>query len=420
LEGSRDIHNIFRLFTGTLSMGNRKILAVSYAFPPMAYPRSIQVSRLLSSLSGYVKVICASSFAERNDESIFFGVAQVFPDILRVDFKRNPLDRLFKYIVPGYGPDEYVRWVERASDEFADSGSRTAYKPDLLITFGMPMSDHLFGLMYKKSNSTPWIAHFSDPWSDNPYLEHNLMQRRFSRKWERAVIEGCDAAVFTSPETVDLVMRKYPASWRKKAFCVPHSYDLQRYDKELRPPEAGYVIRHIGSFYGKRSPETFFKALESICLEQPALLSGVSIDFVGFIGKYRNMLAGYPHARNVIKSSNSVPYVESLRLMQTAHCLLVCDAPRDYSVFFPSKLADYLGAKRFIVAISPKGAAQRIVQEAGGWVADPNDIGNIKGMLIKLLKEKPNAITGDISGYEHFHVAGIMESIIESVCAGRL
>jgi hypothetical protein len=66
-------------------------------------------------------------------------------------------------------------------------------------------------------------------------------------------------------------------------------------------------------------------------------------------------------------------YVPSLALMRRSHVLLVVDAPGDSSVFLPSKLVDYLGAGRPIVALSPAGPTARIVGGNGGWCADPAD-----------------------------------------------
>jgi glycosyltransferase involved in cell wall biosynthesis len=68
-----------------------------------------------------------------------------------------------------------------------------------------------------------------------------------------------------------------------------------------------------------------------------------------------------------------VDYTESLALMRASDALLVVDAPAERSVFLPSKLVDYLGAGRPIVALTPPGAAADLVDRAGGWVADPAD-----------------------------------------------
>ena len=45
--------------------------------------------------------------------------------------------------------------------------------------------------------------------------------------------------------------------------------------------------------------------------------------------------------------------------------LLILDAPFDISVFFPSKLVDYIGAQKPILAITPEGSCADIVRRLG-------------------------------------------------------
>jgi hypothetical protein len=67
----------------------------------------------------------------------------------------------------------------------------------------------------------------------------------------------------------------------------------------------------------------------------------------------------------------SVPYCASLALMRQADLLLHIDAPAGESVFLASKLIDYLGARRPILAVTPRGTAARLVAGMEGWIADP-------------------------------------------------
>src|SRR5919202_1568394 len=76
---------------------------------------------------------------------------------------------------------------------------------DAVVTFSQPTTDHLVGLELKKIWRAPWVAHFSDPWVDNPYYATDAATRDFNLAAERAVCEVADRLVFTSEETVDLV-----------------------------------------------------------------------------------------------------------------------------------------------------------------------------------------------------------------------
>ena len=406
-------------------MHSLQLLALSYSFPPMAYPRSIQVARLLGSLDASTVVICGSedhTFTPYGkDETIASGVGERMARVIREPFYRSrparQLDELAtRYPIPWSNlPDIHRGWVSRTGKRFFKWQQATGYEPDLVVTFGNPMSDHFFGAEYKRRKRAPWIAHFSDPWVDNPYRRHSAFSDWLNRRMERKVIGEADAVIFTSPETLDLVMGKYPAQWRDRAFYLPHCYDEEAYDGALRPADDSYVIRSIGTLYGNRSPEPFYEAIERIAREDGSLLKGVSIEFAGYIHGGTDAVNMYPTARRVIKFVGLVPHSEAIRLMKTAHCLLVIDAPADLSVFFPSKLVEYMGAGRFILALSPEGATARIVKEAGGMIANPSDVDQIVASLKRVLEQRPENLPLPVCRYEKRAVSAEFLRIAETV-----
>ena len=143
------------------------------------------------------------------------------------------------------------------------------------------------------------------------------------------------------------------------------------------------IVRYLGYFYGDRTPLPLFRALAALSRQEPDLQKQLVVEFVG---PDEDPIAGDREraglSSSLVRCSPPVPYVDSLRLMTEAHLLVVIDAPGETSVFLPSKLIDYLGADRPILAITPRGATAAVVERAGGWVCDPED---------------PSAITGAIS-----------------------
>ncbi|MEA2329376.1 MAG: hypothetical protein QOE68_4335, partial [Thermoanaerobaculia bacterium] len=71
-----------------------------------------------------------------------------------------------------------------------------------------------------------------------------------------------------------------------------------------------------------------------------------------------------------------VSYLESLDRMMAADQLVLIDAEfDDTNIFFPSKLVDYFGSGKPIIAITPpSGATARLLREAGaGESVSPRD-----------------------------------------------
>jgi hypothetical protein len=366
-----------------------ELLAVSFSFPPLAYPRSVQVARLLKHLKFKTVLVCADERGARLDPTIEPEAEARMRACLRVPFSiegwRKQARRVAsRFDLPLWNrrPDEYVSWRPKALRAVRDYARSRSYKPDLIATFGQPMSDHLIGLELKKLYGVPWAAHFSDPWVDNPFNRYDRFTRRANLSLERKVMEAADRLIFTSHETIDLVLAKYPRSWKEKARVLPHSFDPSLYPSHSGESRAGMTIRYMGEFYGKRTPKPLIQTLRALLATTPELLKDVRFELIGPVNpetldglRLEEMPEGLIH----IKAS--VDYQESLRLAANADGLLIIDAPAKRSVFLPSKLIDYIGAARPILALTPQGTAAGIIKELGGWVADPLDLEGMKREL---------------------------------------
>lgn len=355
-----------------------RVLAVSYFLPPMQYPQAIQIGRLLRYLDAETGAV-SGTFAR-----LGFGT-DCYPDldahlVFRVGVDYQPAlsglpFRLAQLAVPFYArsPDEFRAWVPRAERAVTAKLSETGFKPDVLVTFGEPMSDHLLGLRLKRRLGVPWVAHFSDPWVDSLYRRAEILANTVNRRLERAVIAAADRIVFTSAETIDLVMRKYPAAWRSKCSVVPHSYDAALYPAAVSR-SGPLTARYLGNLFGRRTPIPLFRGLRRLQARNSAALKDWRFELVGRVPArhlWHSARRGLPDG--FLGTVPTVPYTRSLALMAESDLLLVIDAADDLSVFLPSKLVEYLGAGVPIMGIVPPGASANLINELGGIVADPRD-----------------------------------------------
>ena len=376
-----------------------RVLAVSYMVPPMLYPQAIQIGRLLEWSGVELTIISGQPQADSTPGSNNLGgTARI---IRRIQLPhRSPLKglahRMAMRLLPFYGraPDEFVRWARRAA--VAAAGVLRSDRIELMASFGEPMSDHLVCLELKRRFGLPWLAHFSDPWSDNPFRRFQPLANARHRNLEAQVIEAADCLIFTSEETRRLVMEKYPEEFLNKCFILPHSYDPAFFSLvSPRRPRSSLVIRYLGSFYGHRTPFPLFSYLLRLSKSQRRLLDGVRVELVGHMPGWMRLhpaLSRLP--RGLLRISEPVPYHRSIELMRDADLLLVIDAPAEISVFLPSKLADYIGAGKPIFGIVPPGASQRIINQLGGGTADPTNPTAIDDGLLAAITEARSRRSG--------------------------
>ncbi|MGD9562327.1 MAG: glycosyltransferase [Pyrinomonadaceae bacterium] len=372
------------------------ILAVSMAFPPLAYPRSIQVARLLKNTEDAIVLFCADESEARIDHSIEPDAEERLTDCIRIPVPGGSrisslVDRFTYRFARGMWnqnhlvPDTYGNWrddVAAAVPRYLDD---TGFRPDVIVTFAQPFSVHLIGMGLKQRFGLPWLAHFSDPWADNPFTPFDERTRNWNLQMEGRVAENADMLVFTSTETVELFFRKYPAALRKKARVLPQCFDPLLYSGTAAP-SGTLKVRYLGNFYGRRTPRPLIAGLTRLYSEKPGLLANISFELIGSGDQDETARLAARLPAGLINARSSVSYRESLDLMTTSDGLLILDAPADLSVFLPSKLIDYIGAGRPILGITPEGTAAGLIRELGGSVADPENLGEIASVLEKFIE----------------------------------
>jgi glycosyltransferase involved in cell wall biosynthesis len=383
---------------------------ITYVYPPDESPRAVQIGRLVrhSGLED-LHIVCATQGAVgAGVHHVPWGRAARLRHAVRWKTARG------RVLVP----DAFRPWVRDAA--------RTAgrLRPDVLVTFGQPMSDHLAGLALKRRTGIPWVAHFSDPWVDNPFREGSAPVVALNRRLEAKVLRGADRLVFTSEETVDLVMRRYPSAIGHKAAVVPHAFPAAGYG-DVAAPTGRVVVRHLGAFYGQRSPAPLLRALNLLARRDPAALDDVHVELWGPFETPLEALEEHGRLpQGLVAARGRTSYAHSLELMRGADLLVVIDAPAEHSVFLPSKLVDYLGSRRPIVALTPPGASARIVEDAGGWVAPPEDAEAAADALAAALsaaREHRNRDWGNpelIRRYEPGVVARQMDDVVRMTMLG--
>ncbi|MDX6403365.1 MAG: hypothetical protein QOH70_820 [Blastocatellia bacterium] len=376
-----------------------ELLAVSFIFPPTATPRALQVARLLKHLRLNTILVCADEQDVARDPTIEPEAEAALRNCLRVSFSvkgwRKQVNRVasrFRLPLWNRVPDQHSWWQRRALRAIKEQVQKNERRPDLIVSFGQPMSDHLIGLRLKQIYGVPWLAHFSDPWVDNPFNHYDPLTRRINRSLEHKVIEAADRVVFTSQETVDLVMAKYPAEWRTKVRVLPHSFDPAMNLVGPNEESRTITVRHTGEFYGPRTPKPLVKTLRSIVSEGLLSLDGVCFELIGHTDPVTLTNLGIEDLpQGLVRFRPPVSYQESCSLAAAANGLVIIDAPAAKSVFLPSKLIEYVGVGRPILGITPPGAAANLIKELGGWVADPSSPEAMKTTVVEFLSYLRNA-----------------------------
>ena len=378
-------------------MSVRRLLAISWDMPPLSGPRAVQVGRTLKHLVPLGWQSSVVSFGPRSqryhqDPDLAARLrAPAGVTIVRVpSLEERLFFRALWRIMPPLKllPDEKWVWIRAASR--AALRLAAEQRPAVLVSFAQPWSDHLIGLRVHRATGLPWLAHFSDPWTDSPYLQGSGWQRQLWARMERNVIGQATAIVFVNAQTAERVMRKYPDEWRTKAHVIPHGFDCTDASPATAPPDSRRLhLVYTGRFYeGLRSPEALLRALATLASRRP-LAPALRVTLVGTPIRAHQRLAADLGLGDVVEFTGRVPFAESGRRAASAEVLLLIDAPAADSLFLPSKLIDYLPYGKPILGLTPtRGASADLLRSLGYPIVEPDDEAAIASAIESLVDRK--------------------------------
>jgi glycosyltransferase involved in cell wall biosynthesis len=377
-----------------------RVLAISWSMPPLLNPRAIQVPQSLKHLAelGWeITVITSDHNPPWKAMSYDLDLEKRFQD---TGFRTVSVKHWERYLavraiwsyVPWLRPlpDDHRPWSKKAAHVALEECAAHHY--DVILSFGVPWSDHLIGLEVHRRTQIPWVAHFSDPWTDSPYFSANEHSRRICMEMEADVVREANRLIFVTQQVSDMVMRKYPDAWKEKAQVITNSYAPEQNNSPVAPSPRHKKLRMVytGTFYGIRTPIPLFRALQRLQEKRP-LDQQLEIHMIGSVPAkygYQQAVLDYGLER-IVSFKGLMSYGASKVAKVEADVLLVIDAPsQEDSMFLPSKLIEYLPLQKPLLGLTPlKGAAADLLRRLDARVVPPDDVEAIERAVGDVLDE---------------------------------
>jgi glycosyltransferase involved in cell wall biosynthesis len=274
-------------------------------------------------------------------------------------------------------PDENVSWnltaIPAAIRIVRDEGI------DVVMTTSPPGSIHFVGAAVKKATGVRWVADLRDSLVAHPHRDADRLAVRIKEGGHQAVARlvarSADAIVTVSDAIADEARALEP---KGRVATIANGSDFDDFaGLEYRPGER-FRITHAGSFFGKRDPKPFLRALAAA---DPAVVAR-------FVGDFRSSDREFAESLELGDRLELHPYVprrRSLELQRDSEALLLLipDAGGRGKGVLSGKVFEYLAAERpILAAVPPDGAAAKLIEEVGaGVVAPPDDVDALTGAL---------------------------------------
>lgn len=388
----------------------KKVLVVSWHFPPYKSSSAFNLFKRLKD-TGYEYDVLQIKRADKPDNEGMFRYASS-------RFNRYEIE------VPNEDardPEARAHYVQKVLDFYRRLKDHNHYR--VMISHSHEIASHLAAMAIKKANpELRWVASFGDPIAANPFNEsYKFPMLEEDSRTEAEVLQLADRIIVTNPYQQDIVCdsQAQPVE-RDKFFVLPHCFDERMYPTPAEqassvPPqtEGEQVFRfmHVGMLYKfKRTSEPFILGAQRLLANHPELRGSFTLEFYGANDRYIQSAEDYG-LEGIVSFKGTVSYLESLAVMTEADCLLLRDA--DFSdqglrdtPFYPGKLADYLGAKKPVLAVTmANGCVPDMLARLGGASLTEEDIDGIADAMRAAMQGQLTINSEEAERYSHHQTA---------------
>jgi hypothetical protein len=353
----------------------RRVLIVSYFCPPQPEAAAVRIANLAQHLVefGWEPVLVTRRYP--GTEKLPFRVIQVGGPRDSSHESRPPLvtkpaavrwPKLFRFIagfVRGlvYFPDVTVGWLWPAIKCSLDLTRDERF--DAILTTHGPATEHVIGFVVARLRHLPWVADFRDLWTGNPFVHWGPIHSALASWLELLVIRKADAVTAASGLASDL-----SRIHRREVSEIPNGFDRSIWEKVPSDEPASFQFCYAGRTYGDvLSPEVLFRSLATLRAEgDPAGLAAHLVFFGPDTESITALAARYGLAASVAVRGN-VDRLTVLRAeRQSAVLLIIIGWGRGMAGLLGSKIMEYVGAERPILALGPADSAVgAVLQETG-------------------------------------------------------
>ena len=366
-----------------------RILVISPIFPPMADSEAFCGGKFVQELThfGYEPqvILCTNtrSLIRLDSSRCWKSLEKVSIDLPN---RRRPSTIRLCWLALRYKSSSWSGWTRTVVSQAQTFHRR--YPFDLVVSRSMPWHAHLAGYWVSSTLRLPWIANLNDPWDFSPFVTNDAERRKLKPNlnvnlWWRRLVANADAITFPCERLRDHCLKD--SRRQSGAFVVPHiGYSCERaeWGREFRIVHTGKL--GLDDITG-RSARSLLEGLEGLLRKRPAASALARLVFVGSLNVDTMRLADDLGLANNITSVGVVNYEESLQHIARACVCVLVEGNFKEGIFLPSKLCDYIAARKPILALSPEvGTVSDLASDGGIRRVSPNDSTEVTEALVEL------------------------------------
>jgi hypothetical protein len=299
---------------------------------------------------------------------------------------RQPLARVArKALSPfaqffGQYPDPFVGWIKPA---IAEALALHRERPfDAILASCPPETNLLVANAVAAETGLPFLAFFGDLYGyflGEGGFHHGRWRKAVAHWQRRRWSRQAKRALAVSPYMVEYLKEHYGLPGELAVV----GFDDSDHAREITSPKnSKLTLSHLGSIYpGHQRPELLFDALDRLLRSRPDATEHLEIRLIGSKCEswLENNLKARP-CRSLVQIRPKVSPEEAVAIEAESHALLAFNVTgfgKSRTLSYPSKIFEYFGARRRILAIpSDQDWVESLLNQTGAGVSasDPEQI----------------------------------------------
>ncbi len=265
-------------------------------------------------------------------------------------------------------PDENATWAVTA----IPAGIRLVrqHEIDVVVSTSPPPSTHLIAAAIARATGARWVADLRDSIVAHAHRRADTVATKAKAATHRRVAQ----LVASRADAITCVSEAISEETRALGPCaevvtIPNGCDFDDVAGLERTPSDRFRLTHTGSFFGRRDPRPFLRALSDSKLDVVAR----------FLGDFRDADREWAEGLDLGDRLELIPYApraESLALQRDSEALLLLipEADGRGKGVLSGKVFEYIAVGRPILAVvPPDGAAADLIRETGAGIVAPAD-----------------------------------------------
>ena len=357
---------------------------ISYPFPPNASAGAVRSERFARYLQEFGWAIDVVAIKPRHD---------LFKDKVRLDnlgkdvkvhftftfdpwlylrekSPKNPLYKGLRSLLMKLSsfPDHMLFWVPFALNKCLKICRQKQIHA--IYTTSPPHSSHLTGLMVSMITGKPWVSDFRDPWTLNAHRASGNIDNilfKLEKAMEKKVLKKAKLILTNTDINRKNLLRAFPETPHNKVVTLTNGWEeIPLYSKPDDSNELVTII-HAGKFYPKFRPYALFHALaswrDSIHPTGSNPLENVSVILLGAKEPATIQIVNELKLNDIVHFSPWVPLNKARERMSRADILWASlGSGPEAAGYIPSKLFEYISARRPIWGFFPEGDAASLIR----------------------------------------------------------